>query len=314
MDSPSRRSLLAAGAGSVLTGLCTSACTSGPGTAGESHGDAVHGVDVTGPVRRLEREHAARVGAFAYHTGSGRTLLHRADERFPLCSTWKPLAAAALLSGRHHDRHHDGGGDVLAKRVHYSKSDLEEYSPVTGTREHLDHGMTVRQLCDAAVRYSDNAAANLLLRELGGPGAITRFCRSLGDEVTRLDRTETELNSAEPWRKTDTTSPRALARTYMRLTLGDALDRSGRRQLTDWLKHNTTGGKSLRAGLPDGWTAAEKTGSGAFGTNNDVGIAWTPRDRTPVVLAVFTTKRSADAEPDYPLIAKTARLLARALA
>lgn len=304
--------------------MLAAACTSAQGETGEHSGDSAHGDDIAGPLRRLEREHSARVGVFAYHTKSGRTLLHRADERFPVCSTWKPLAVAAVLSGSHrdrdrgrdqdHDRGRKGVGDVLAERVRYSESDIVEHSPVTGTRGHLKDGMTVGQLCDAAVRYSDNTAANLLLRELGGPGAVTRFCRSLGDEVTRLDRQETELNSAEPWRKTDTTSPRAIARTYMQLTLGDALGRSGRRQLTDWLKGNTTGGKSLRAGLPGSWTVAEKTGSGGYGTNNDVGVAWTSRDRVPVVLAVYTTKKSPDAEPDYPLIAKTARLLAPALA
>jgi beta-lactamase class A len=239
---------------------------------------------------------------------TGRTLSHRADERFPLCSTWKPLAAAAVLKDRDRD-----GGDFLAERIRWSKSDLEEHSPVTGTRRHLAGGMTVRQLCDAAVRHSDNTAGNLLLRELGGPEAITRLCRSLGDEVTRLDRWETELNSAEPGRVEDTTSPRAIAGTYMRLALGNVLERPERRQLTDWLKGSTTGDDSLRAGLPEGWTLAEKTGAGAYGTNNDVGVAWTAREQAPVVLAVLTTKKSADAEPDYPLIAKTARLLGPAL-
>jgi beta-lactamase class A len=309
--------MLAAGAAGVLT----AACTAPTGEYGQPSGGA-HGEDITGPLRRLEHEHSARVGVFAHDTHSGRTVRHRADERFPLCSTWKPLAAAALLRGRKHDGDTggdggpaaDGGGDVLAERVRYSKSDLVAHSPVTGTREHIDHGMTLGQLCDAAVRFSDNTAANLLLRELGGPAAITRFCRSLGDEVTRLDRRETELNSAEPWRKTDTTSPQAIARTYTRLTLGDALDPSGRGQLRDWLRDNTTGDRSLRAGLPEAWTVAEKTGSGAYGTNNDVGVAWTARERRPVVLAVYTAKKSADAEPDYPLLAKTARLIARALA
>ncbi len=313
LDRPSRRAVLAAGAGSLLTGACTSGAGK-TGRTGESQGDAAHrdgahGEDIAGPMRRLEREHSARAGVFAYNTRTRRTLAHRADERFPLCSTWKPLAAAALLKDRRR-----GGGDVLSERIRYSRTDLEEHSPVTGDRRNLSDGMTVRQLCDAAIRYSDNTAANLLLRELGGPEAITRFCRSLGDEVTRLDRWETELNSAEPGRARDTTSPRALARTYMRLTLGDALGRAERGELTDWLKRNTTGDKGLRAGLPEGWTVAEKTGSGAYGTNNDVGVAWTARDQEPVVLAVFTTKTTADAEPDYPLIAETARLLAPLLA
>lgn len=267
--------------------------------------------DFAAGLRKLERQHRARVGVFAHNTETGRTLVHRADERFPLCSTWKPLAVAALMKDRH-----EGGGDRLGERVRYSRSDLVEHSPVTGTRAHLDGGMTVEQLCDAAVRYSDNTAANLLLRELGGrkgPEAVTRFCRSLGDRVTRLDRWETELNSAEPWQRKDTTSPRALSRTYTRLVLGDVLEPPERRKLTGWLEGCTTGDEALRAGLPEGWTIGEKTGSGSYGTNNDVGVAWTDGDRAPVVIAVLTTKKSAEAEPDYPLIAKTARLLGPAL-
>lgn len=137
--------------------------------------------------------------------------------------------------------------------------------------------MTVAELCEVAITYSDNGAANLLLRELGGPTAVTRFARSLGDRVTRLDRWEPELNSAEPWRVTDTTSPRAIGRTYARLVLGDdALNRADRELLTHWLLSNTTSGKRFRAGLPPTWTIADKTGSGSYGTTNNVGLAWTP--------------------------------------
>lgn len=301
---PARRTLLAAGAGSVLA-ACTSAAGDKPGASSprRSH-DAI-----TDRLKRLEREHDARLGVFAHNTRTGTMIAHRADERFPMCSTWKTLAVAALLKDRDRD-----GGDRLTERIHYSRSDLEDHSPVTGTRGNLADGMTVRQLCDAALRYSDNTAANLLLRELGGPAAVTRFCRSVGDEVTRLDRWEPELNSAEPGNVKDTTSPRAVGRTYMSLTLGDVLGRPERLQLTDWLKGNTTGDEGLRAGLPEGWTVGERTGGGDYGTDNDVGVAWTAGDRVPIVLSVLTTKKSADAEPDHSLIAKSARILAPALA
>jgi beta-lactamase class A len=163
-----------------------------------------------------------------------------------------------------------------------------------------------------AIRFSDNTAGNLLLRELGGPTAITRFARSVGDRATRLDRWETELNSAEPWRLTDTTTPYAIGRTYARLVLGDVLNRPDRELLTHWLLNNTTSGNRFRLTLPPTWTIADKTGAGAYGTNNNVGIAWTP-DGTPIVLAVQTTKPDQDAAADHPLVAETARVLGEVL-
>ncbi|MDW4910826.1 class A beta-lactamase, partial [Streptomyces sp. ADMS] len=178
--------------------------------------------------------------------------------------------------------------------------------------EHLAEGMTVAQLADVAIRFSDNTAGNLLLRELGGPTAITRFARSLGDPATRLDRWETELNSAEPWRLTDTTTPYAIGRTYARLVLGDALNCPDRELLTHWLLNNTTSDNRFRLTLPPTWTIADKTGGGPYGTNNNVGIAWT-QDGTPIVLAVQTTKPDQNAAADHPLVAATAGVLAEAL-
>ncbi|MFJ4920693.1 class A beta-lactamase [Streptomyces sp. NPDC088725] len=310
----SRRAVLAAGAGSVLAACVSSGGRTAAG--GSSSGgpqdqaqdqaqDQVQG-RLREQLRGLEREHSARLGVFARNVRTGATAVHRADERFPICSTFKPLAVAAVLRDR------DRNGEFLARRIRYTEADLVDHSPVTGTTEHVSDGMTVAELCAAALSHSDNGAANLLLRELGGPGTVTRFCRSVGDTTTRLDRWEPELNSAEPGRVEDTSSPRALGGTYARLTIGDALTRQDAKRLTDWLRASTTGGKSFGAGLPDGWTRAEKTGSGAYGTNNDVGIVWTP-DRSPVVLAVLTTKKDADAPADYPLVAETTALLASAL-
>ncbi|WP_324784287.1 class A beta-lactamase [Streptomyces sp. H51] len=290
-----RRTLLAAGT-ATAAGLLTSA------PAHAAAPDRVHAADAR--LRELERQHGARLGVFGRNVRTGRTVGHRADELFPVCSLFKTLAAAAVL--RDLDRH----GEVLARRIHYTEADLVDGSDVT--REHLAEGMTVAELADAAIRFSDNTAGNLLLRELGGPTAVTRFARSLGDPVTRLDRWETELNSAEPWRRTDTTSPRAIGRTYARLVLGDALNGPDRALLTHWLLNNTTGGNRLRAGLPASWTVADKTGAGSYGADNDAGIAWTP-DGTPVVLAVQVTKPDRDAAWDHALIAETATVLAQAL-
>ncbi|MGW7210067.1 class A beta-lactamase [Streptomyces sp. NPDC054837] len=260
---------------------------------------------VTERLRELERRHGARLGVFARNLGTGRTVRHRADELFPMCSLFKTLASAAVL------RDLDRDGEFLSRRIHYTDADLPKEGS-DRTREHLADGMTVAELAEVAITFSDNGAGNLLLRELGGPTAITRFARSLGDRVTRLDRWETELNSAEPWRITDTTSPYAIGRTYGRLVLGDALNRRDRELLTHWLLNNTTSGTRLRAGLPRTWTVADKTGGGSYGTNNNVGIAWT-REGTPLVLAVLTTLPEQSAARDDVLVADTAKALADAL-
>ncbi|MEV4506846.1 class A beta-lactamase [Streptomyces klenkii] len=278
-------------------------------TDGRAHASAPGGDKILGQLMELEREHSARLGVFARNTVTGNTVLYRADERFPICSVLKTIAVAAVL--RDLDQH----GEYLAKRIQYAKKDVTDagYAPITGTPEHLANGMTVAELCAAAVDFSDNAAANLLIRELGGPAAITRFCHSINDETTRIDRWEPELNSAEPWRVTDTTTPEAIAQTFTRLMLGDALTPRDRQQLTTWMLANTTSAARFRAGLPQDWILADKTGTGDYGTTNDVGIAWTP-DRTPIVLAVLSTKQEGHAPADEPLIAKIATLLAATLA
>ncbi|MFF8829975.1 class A beta-lactamase [Streptomyces sp. NPDC015131] len=291
-----RRTVLTAAAGAAAL-LATGAASASAAPAAPRSARAA----ALARLRELERSHGARLGAVARDTVTGATLLYRAGERFPLCSTFKTLAVAAVL------RDLDRRGEVLRRRIRYTEDDLVENSP--RTEENVARGMTVAALCDAAIRYSDNTAANLLLRELGGPAAVTRFCRTLGDATTRLDRWEPELNTAEPWRVEDTTTPAAIAADYQRLVLGDALGRGDRALLTGWLLGNTTSTHRFRKGLPADWRLADKTGGGAYGTNNDVGIAWRP-DGTPVVLAVLTTKPDPRAATDDPLVAGAATVLA----
>ncbi|WP_354644800.1 class A beta-lactamase [Kitasatospora camelliae] len=292
------------GAGTVLA----AATVAMGGTARAAERTPGRGDEVVRALADLEREHGARLGVFARNTVTGARVRYRADELFPICSVHKIVTAAAVL------RDLDRNGEVLARRIRYTAEDVTAsgYAPITGTPEHLASGMTVAELCAAALDYSDNAADNLLLRELGGPTAITRFCRSLGDRVTRLDRWEPELNSAEPGRITDTTSPAAIGRTLTDLVLGEALAPRDRRQLTDWMLANTTGAARLRAALPPRWALADKTGTGSHGTTNDVGIAWTA-DGTPLVLSVLTTKPAADAPADEALIARATALVLPAL-
>ncbi|MET9612085.1 class A beta-lactamase [Kitasatospora indigofera] len=297
---PSRRGVVAGAAATALSVVLP--------TAGTAFAQGPDDGRTAARLRALEQAHSARLGVFAWDTVTGRTVLHRADEVFPMCSTFKTIAVAAVL------RDLDRDGEFLAHRIRYTEQDVAAsgYAPVTGLPGNLADGMTVAGLCAAAVDHSDNTAANLLLRELGGPGAVTRFCRSVGDEVTRLDRWEPELNSAEPGRVTDTSSPRALGRTYARLTLGGALRPRDAKLLTGWLLGNTTGANRLRAGLPEGWTVADKTGTGAYGSTNDVGITWPP-GRGPVVMAVLSAKDGSTAPADEPLVAGAAAVLAAAL-
>lgn len=304
-----RRSVLGTGLGLGLGGaLALGTTTASAAQAGPTAAPAVTHHAATRRLRELEREHRARIGVFALNLATGATLLHRAHERFPTCSVFKGLAVAAVLRDLDHD------GTQLSRVIRYTEADVRKAGHVPITSQHVADGMSVRDLCDAAVRYSDNCAANLLLRELGGPTAVTRFCRSLGDQVTRLDRWEPELNSGEPGRRTDTTSPYAIAHTYRRLVLGNALDRPDRALLTDWLLRSTTSVERFRAGLPKDWKVADKSGGGStYGTSNDAGIAWTP-DGTPLVLAAFTHKPTLpDAPGDTPLIIKTATVLAEAV-
>ncbi|MEU8650053.1 class A beta-lactamase [Streptomyces sp. NPDC048737] len=294
LSSTNRRTLL------TTAGALTAASLLGAGPARAADGAG----PVAARLRALEEAHGARLGVFAHNVRTRRSVRHRAGERFPVCSLFKVLAVAAVL------RDLDRDGEVLARRIHFTDDDVVENSPVT--KDHVADGMTVSELCDAAIRRSDNTAANLLLRELGGPAAVTRFARSIGDRVTRLDRWEPELNSAEPWRVTDTTTPYAIGRSYARLVLGDALAHGDRRRLTDWMLANRTSDNRFRAGLPPTWTLADKTGGGWYGANNDAGIAWTP-DGAPVVLVVQVTMPDREAAYDHDLIVETTRLLAATL-
>lgn len=254
---------------------------------------------------RLERKFDARLGVYAIDTGTGRSLAHRPDERFAYASTCKALLAAVML-----DKH---SLRQLDRLVRYDRDDLAGagYSPIT--EKHLDTGLTLRELCDAAVRYSDNGAANLLFREIGGPKRLETALVSIGDRVTRCDRYEEALSEAVPGDPRDTSTPRALATDLRAYVVDDALAPDKRAVLTDWLKRNTTGDTVIRAGAPDGWQVGDKTGTGGYGTRNDIAIVWPPR-AAPIAIAVLSRRDAKDAEPDDALIAEAARITLDALA
>ncbi|GAA2560892.1 class A beta-lactamase [Mycolicibacterium diernhoferi] len=250
-------------------------------------------------VRELEARYNAFIGLYAVNLESGATVASRADEAFALCSTFKTYAAAAVLQ-------RVAAGELsLEQRLFVDPAALLPNSPVTG--ENAGHEMTLAELSQAALQRSDNLAANLLLETLGGPSAITAFARSIGDDRTRLDRWEIELNSAIPGDPRDTSTPRALATGYRNLLAGEALPAAQRELLDGWMRANQT--SSMRAGLPPGWTTADKTGSGDYGTTNDSGVAYGP-DGTRLLLTIMTRTQSADPEAEglRPLIGELAAL------
>ncbi|MDG4782393.1 class A beta-lactamase [Micromonospora sp. WMMD961] len=252
--------------------------------------------------RRLEERFDARLGVHAIDTGTGRTVRYRADERFAYTSTFKALAAAEVL---------DETTDAELERVvRYSADDLVTYSPIT--EQHVAEGMTLRAIADAAVRYSDNTAGNLLLRQLGGPQKFEKELREVGDKVTDPARYETALNEARPGDRRDTSTAAALAEDLRAYAVGDALEPADRDVLNGWLKGNTTGGELIRAGVPDGWVVGDKTGAGGYGTRNDIAVIWPP-NRAPIVLAVLSSRDQKDAEYDDALIAQAAEVAITAL-
>jgi len=228
--------------------------------------------------------------------------MHRADERFPMCSTFKWLLAAQVLSRV------DAGEERLSRFVRYGHSDLLEYAPVT--RAHVSHGgMSIAALAAAAVESSDNTAANLLLRTVGGPASHTAFLRRIGDRVTRLDRLEPELNSAEPADVRDTTTPNAMIGGMQELLIGNRLRTLSRQRLLSWLTASKTGADRLRAGVPTSWRIRDKTGTGAHGATSDVAIIWPP-GRPPILVAAYLAESKAGMRDRNAALADVGRTIA----
>lgn len=259
--------------------------------------------DVANRLARLERERGARVGVYALDTGTGREVGYRAGERFAYASTIKALAAGAVLS--------DLSTAELSRRLRWTEADLVEYSPVTEL--HVEDGLTVRQVIDAAITVSDNTAGNLLFDVVGGPAALdAALVDDVGDATTEVVRREPELNTAVPGDPRDTTTPEALATALGEYVLGDALPRADRRLLENTLRRTETGDALIRAGVPGSWRVGDKTGSAAYGTRNDVAVL-RPPGRAPILLAVLTTHDSPEAATDDALVAAATRVAVRAL-
>jgi beta-lactamase class A len=261
--------------------------------------------DFQNSIAAIETRTGGRIGVAALDTGNGKRLDHWSQERFPMCSTFKFLAAAAVL------KRVDEGKENLERFIHYGAKDLLEYAPVT--KAHLkDSGMTLGALCAAAIEQSDNTAGNLLLDAIGEPVGLTNFARSIGDQITRLDRKEPDLNSAIPGDERDTTTPAAMCADIERLLLSDVLSKSSRHQLEDWLQHNETGALMIRAGVPKSWSVGDKTGRGANAATNDIAIL-RPPGRAPILIAIYSIGSSAPSDDRAGAIAETTRIAVESL-
>ncbi|MGF9979637.1 class A beta-lactamase [Viridibacillus arvi] len=247
---------------------------------------------------QLEKEYDARLGVYAIDTGTKKTVEFREDERFAYTSTFKALAAGAVLQ--------QNSIEELNKIVTYTSDDLVTYSPIT--EKYVDTGMTLKDISEAAIRYSDNTAGNLLFKELGGPEGFETSLKKLGDQVTNAERIETGLNEAVPGDTRDTSTPKALANGLQAYTLGDVLTHEKQTMLVDWLKRNTTGDNLIRAGVPKGWEVGDKTGGGDYGTRNDIAIIWPP-NREPIVLTILSSRDKQDATYNDELIAQATKVV-----
>ncbi len=263
---------------------------------------AAGATDIEARLAALERKQGGRLGVAILDTGDGRRYGHRADERFLMCSTFKLLLAGAVLARV------ERGAERLDRRIVFGRDAVLSWAPVTSHRTGAP-GMTVAELCEAAITLSDNTAANLLLVSLGGPAAVTAFVRKLGDPLSRLDRIEPALNVGAPGDLRDTTTPNAMLGDLRALLLGDALSAASRAQLAQWLRATRTGLDKLRAGLPADWQAGDKTGSGARGETNDVAILWPPR-RKPLLVSAYYVNAATDGAQHGAVLAEVGRIAA----
>ncbi|MGB6445493.1 MAG: class A beta-lactamase [Xanthobacteraceae bacterium] len=256
----------------------------------------------------IEAKSGGRLGVAVLDTASGARVDHRGNERFPLCSKFKVLAVSAVL------KRAEAGREHLDRRIAIKRAELIAYSPVL--KDRIGDSLTLVELCAAAMTESDNTAADLVLKNLGGPAAVTAYPRTLGDTVTHLDNSEPLLNRAKPFglSKGDTTSPSAMVNNLQALVLGDALAPTSRDQLKTWLLGCKTGDKRLRAGLPEGWQCGDKTGSDeADGSTNDVGLLWPPQQRPLVIVAAYLTQTKAKYEDREAALADVGRAVVAAL-
>ena len=261
--------------------------------------DPTKGTTVQEKLAALETSFGGRIGVSAINTTNNQSIQYRANERFPIQSTFKLMVVADILKKSAIDN------NLLQQKMAYTKKDLVFWSPITEKR--LGDSMTISELSAAAMMYSDNTATNLLVKKLGGPKSVTAFAHSIGDTMFRVDGWEPELNSDRS-KLNDTSTPAAMVKSLQRLALGNILAPEQRNQLVAWMKGNTTGDARIRAGVPNGWLVADKTGAGDYGISNDIAIIWPPKS-DPIVLAIYSVQNKKDAIRHDDVVASVTRML-----
>ncbi len=257
-------------------------------------------------LENLENSSGGRIGISAFDTVTNKHFNFRSEERFPFCSTFKAVLAAAIL------KEASTNAQLLSKHIPIDKETVQSagYSPITS--KHVDTGMTVSELCAATLQYSDNPAANLLIKELGGLGTVNKFTKAIGDDSFRLDRWEPDLNTAIPGDIRDTTTPAAMEKTLRSVVFGDVLNPKQREQIQHWLRGNTTGASRIKAGVHNDWIVGDKTGTGDYGTSNDIAILWPP-NRAPIVIVVYFTQKEKEARPREAIVAEATKIVISAI-
>jgi len=298
----SRRTLLIGGAVVALAGCAkvdpddggaASATTRPPTTTPDRAGPKIVKADAA--FAALENQFGARLGVWALNTAKSTAVAYNADQRFAYCSTHKVFSSAAVLK--------NNPIAALDSVVHYTAADVVSNSPIT--QAHVDSGMSVRALCEAAIRASDNTAANLLFSQLGGTGGLQSLLGSLGDTTTKVSRLEPEMNEANPGDTQDTTTPQAWGSDLQKVVLGDVLPADKRAILVDWMVGNAATARLIRAAAPGDWKVADKSGSGEYGTRNDIAVLWPPGG-DPIVMVVMSSRPNKDDKSDDTVISKAA--------
>jgi len=259
--------------------------------------------DYAADFSKLEQEYGARLGVYAFDMETNREISYQADERFAYCSSFKVLAVGALLQ--------QNSSEQLDQRVQYTDAEILSYAPVT--KQHIATGMSIRELCEASLRYSDNTAANLVVKEIGGVQSLQRTLDALGDKVTEPAGMEPELNERLPGDNRDTSTPRQLAADLQAYTTGDVLPADKKALLLSWMTGNATGKSLIRAGAPEDWIVADKSGSGPYARRNDIAVVLRP-DKKPMFIAILSMHTRQEDKYEDALLAQAAKIVFSALA
>lgn len=247
----------------------------------------------------LEAKYNAKIGVYVLDTNDNSEIAYNADERFAYCSTHKFLSVGALLQRKTFD-------ELNELRI-YSADEILPYSAIT--KAHVADGLTLAEICEAALRISDNTAANLVMEELGGIDAFRDSLRAIGDTVTEPARLEPELNIYNPGSLDDTSTPRQLAKDLQMYLLGDLLRDDKKILLASWMSDNSITDDLIKAGVPKDWKVLDKSGAGInYGMRNDIAVIFPPK-RNPIVVAIMTRRNEAGARYDNELVADVARMI-----